>query len=89
MCVPSARVTGGKGKSVDYGASAWKRVFCRHLCGTGQPFALGVASFCGFIAAFTPLFAPWNTCVFMLQIIILHAPPKQRLLTLYTFFLSV
>jgi len=44
MCVPSVSVTGGKGKSVDYGASAWKGVFYRHLCGTGQPFALGVAS---------------------------------------------
>jgi len=57
MCVPSVRGTGGKGKSLDYGASAWKGVFCRHLCGTEQPFALGVASFCGFIAAFTSLFA--------------------------------
>jgi len=50
-----------------------KDVFSRHFWGTGQPFALGVAFFCGFIAAFIPLFAPWNTCVFMLQIIILHA----------------
>ena len=88
MCVPSVRVPVGKGKRVDYGASAWKGVFYHHLCGTGQPFALGVASFCGFIAAFTPLFAPWNTCVFMLQlqIIILHAPPKPKAINFIHFF---
>ena len=79
MCVPSVRVPVGKGKRVDYGASAWEGVFCRHLCGTGQPFALGVASF-SFIRTMEYM-------RFYVTIIILHAPPKQRLLTLYTFFL--
>ena len=102
MQVPSVRGLGGKGKRVDYGASAWKGclfspslwyarslrpVFgykhtkgvlfteslpeiTRFLSPSVVPkrfvfphiiapcrFALGVAFFCGFIAAFIPLFA--------------------------------
>jgi len=38
MCVPSVRGTGGKGKSVDYGASAWKEVFCRHPASPRIPY---------------------------------------------------
>ena len=81
MCVPSVRGTGGKGKSVDYGAPARKGVFCRHLCGTGQPFALGVASF-SFIRTMEYM-------RFYVTIIILHAPPKPKAFNFIHFFLSV
>ena len=80
MCVPYVRVTGGKGKRVDYGASAWKGVFCRHLCGTGQPFALGVASFC------SPFIRTMEYMRFYVTIIILHAPPKPKTFNFIYFF---
>jgi len=44
MRVPSVRGIGGKGECVDYSLT-----LSLHA---GQPFALGVAFFCGFIAAF-------------------------------------
>ncbi len=83
MCVPSVRVTGGKGKRVDYGAPARKGVFCRHLCGTGQPFALGVASFCG------PFIRTTKYMRFYVTNIFYTLPPKPKAFNFIHFFLSV